>query len=798
MQQTVLYLATLLFLIVFTLHGRAQAVLTPSEKGYTQSVKGYVTDAASKKPLAGVSILFSPSSATALTDSNGYYQVNGLSVGRYSIEFSSIGYETRVLQDVLISSGKEKELNASLIEKFKSLGAILVSSAKNKTRAINEFATVSARSFTIEETRRYPAAFSDPARMVMNFPGVSAADDGGNSIVVRGNSPAGVLWKLEGIEIPTPNHFSDLGGTGGAVSMLSSNVIGKSDFYTGAFPAEIGNATSAAFDLNFRNGNSNKAEHSVMLGTLGAEVSTEGPLNKEHTSSYLVNYRYSTLALLKHFIELNDANPDYQDLSVKFNWKTAKAGEFSLFGLGGYNEYGRVAKKDSAQWNSDEPNLQYAGHSRLGIIGLTHQIFVQPDAYFKTVLSASYSGQAGGADTLNPVESKYAAIPIGKEAFTNKALRLSSYYNNKLDSRNTIRTGIVAQQWYYDLANHYYDDKKEEWTQILNSDGQTQFYQAFFQWKFRLTSRLSFNSGLHGSYLAFNRKHSIEPRLSASYSVKSQVFSLAAGIHSRPEHISTYMFENKPEQAPSSYSNKELDFTKAAHLVLGYERFFSRMNLKTRIEAYYQHLYKVPVEETTRSGFSTLNMESVYDLENTGRLVSKGTGKNYGVDLSVEKPFSHNYYFMSALSLFRSFYTNYAGREYSTKYDRKYTFNIIGGKEWQHRKDPSRLFGASVKLLSAGGLKNSVIDIPASVLAGREVTAPGEYFTRQAPAYFRLDMSAYIKKDRKRSTHILTLEIQNLTNRANVYRDYFDAGTGAVKTATQVGLLPNLSYKIQF
>ncbi len=768
-----------------------------AQTAFKQSVKGYVTDAASGKALPGVTVMFQPSGLSAISDSSGYYVIRNLPLGRYSIEYSTIGYESRTLSDILVTSGKENEQNISLTEKFKNLDNITVSSSRNRLKPINEFATVSARSFSIEDTKRYPAAFSDPARMVMNFPGVAASNDGDNSIVVRGNSPSGVLWKLEGIEIPTPNHFSNLGATGGPISMLSSNVIGRSDFYVGAFPAEIGNATSAAFDLHFRNGNKEKAEHSVMLGTLGAELSTEGPLGKSKNASYLINYRYSTLALLKSFINLDGEVPDYQDISFKLNWKTARAGEFGLFGLGGYNRYSRESLQDSTKWDSDEPNISYKGSSKLGVVGLTHQVFLGSNAYLKTVISASYTQSGNDADTLNPAAA-YIAIPASKEAFTNKALRFSTYYNVKLNARNTMRTGFILQQWYHNLGSYYYDDKLYEWKQVLEGAGNTQFYQAFVQWKYRFTDRLSLNSGLHGSYLALNRKSSLEPRAALSYAVRSNTLSLGAGFHSRPEHISTYLFEEKTQNTESFYPNKNLDLSRALHIVFGFEHFFNQLNLRAKSEIYFQHLYKIPVEAQTPSGFSTINMEDVYDLLNTGPLVSKGTGKNYGIDLSLEKPFSNNYYFMSTLSLFRSTYRNYAGEEYNTRYARRFTYNFTGGKEWQGSRNPNRILGVSAKLLGAGGLRNSEIDIPASRASGNEELVAGRYFTGRNPAYLRFDVSAYIKKDRKRATHIISLEIQNLTNRENIYNNYFDERSGTVKTSKQLGILPNLSYKIQF
>ncbi|BAV09807.1 Carboxypeptidase regulatory-like domain-containing protein [Filimonas lacunae] len=776
--------------ITYILYLLLQAAYAQS---FTQSVKGQVTDAESRRTLAGVSIVLMPGNIRAITDSLGFYHIANIGTGRYTVQYTIAGYEPQSLPDVVVNSGKEAELNIGMREDFKNLGAVTVTARGRKP--LNEFAAVSARSFSMEDTKRYPASFSDPARMIMNFPGVSAGFDGSNEILVRGNSPQGVLWKLEGIEIPTPNHFSTLGSTGGPISMFSSNVIGKSDFYTGAFPANIGNATSAVFDMNFRNGNKDKREYTVQLGTLGAELGAEGPLNKARTASYLVNYRYSTLAILKPFIGLDQA-PTYQDLSFKFNWNTKKAGEFTLFGLGGYDSYTSDPEKDSTQWNSyDKDNFYVKGNSKTGVIGLSHQIFVHRNAYIKTVVSASYYHYGQDRDTLNPA-ADYAHVHNATEFFTDKAFRFSTFYNYKISQQHTFRAGFISQELQYNAGNRYYDIHEQQWKQVLEGKGTTNFYQAYMQWKYRLTSQLTVNTGIHSSYLALNKKHSVEPRLSATYNFGADVVSLAAGMHSRPQHISTYLFENTTDEGVHSQPNKNLDMSRALHLVAGYEHTFRSLNLVTKAEVYYQHLYHLPVEENSNSAFSAVNMLDMYDLVDKNALVSTGKGKNYGIDLSVEKPFSNNYYINSTVSIYKSKYTDFYGKEYDTRFARNYSVNIIWGKEWQLRNN--KHVGMSGKVLASGGIKNSVIDIPASIQTGKEEYVPGSYYSQRGPAYFRLDWSAYYRKDKKNSTHTLTLEIQNLTNRENFYRYYFDTRSGQQKTIHQLGLFPNLSYKIQF
>jgi hypothetical protein len=383
-----------------------------AQQSLTQTVYGTVTDAESKKPLTGVPVInIANNQLNALSDENGHYSIPNVPVGRQSFRFSYIGYEPVSVNEVLVNSGKQFQLNISLEEETRQLNEVQITAAKDRSRAQNDFASLSSRTFSVEETKRYAASVADPARMAMNFAGVSNNGDLENQIVVRGNSPKGILWRLEGIEIPNPNHFSELGNSGGAISMLNANTLGPTDFYTGAFPAEMGNALSGVFDLSFRNGNNERAEHTFQVGTLGTEIATEGPFKKGGQASYLIDYRYSTLALIQDYLNLQGLIPDYQDLTFKMHLPTKKAGVFSIFGLGGYNRAYSAPPKDSSRWSDDTPNLQLDQKSFMGIGGISHQYFTSTDAYIKTVISYSYDEAEKDSDTLSVTEG-YNSHPV--------------------------------------------------------------------------------------------------------------------------------------------------------------------------------------------------------------------------------------------------------------------------------------------------------------------------------------------------------------------------------------------------
>jgi len=221
----------------------------------TGIIRGTITDKQSEKSIAGATVELVNDSNSSLTDENGNFALTNVPLGRQTIRISFLGFENTTVPDIDVTSGKEVVVVVSLTESFNVLEEVVIASDRNnKARSINKLAAVSARQFSPEEVNRYAGGRSDVARLAPNFAGVATADDSRNDIVVRGNSPTGLLWRLEGIPIPSPNHFSTLGTTGSPVSALNPNLLANSDFITSAFPAGYGNAIGGVFDLGLRKG----------------------------------------------------------------------------------------------------------------------------------------------------------------------------------------------------------------------------------------------------------------------------------------------------------------------------------------------------------------------------------------------------------------------------------------------------------------------------------------------------------------------------------------------------------------
>ncbi len=790
------------FLRIFALAVILNSALYTFVSAQNQTIRGTLLDKESKVPLMGATLLIMNSDPAigTTTDLDGSFRLENVPVGRHDIQVSYIGYEPMNLSSVMVTSGKELVLNLEMLESPIKLQEVVVKAQTDKAEVRNEMATVSARSFTVEETSRYAASAFDPARMAQNFAGVAtgAGDDLNNEIIIRGNSPRGVLWRLEGIEIPNPNHFGALGNSGGGISMLSSSILSNSDFYTGAFPSEFGNALSGVFDLNMRNGNNEKREFSFMLGVLGVEASTEGPFRKGGRASYLINYRYATLSILDALgiSVTGDEVTKYQDLSFKINLPTKKAGTFAIFGLGGKNSSDFEPEADSTTWEfqSDREGSTY--NQTVGTIGMSHRILLSEKSYLRTVVTASYNS-TDDIDFWLDQENNYAKRMDEITKATETSYRLSSTYNHKFNARNSLRAGFIVSQLGFDFTQDE-DEDGEGLRRYFDNHGNTQLVQAFAQWKYRLNESWTLNTGMHYTQLLLNNNFAIEPRASIQWQASPrQMFSASVGLHSKPEHLAVYLFEGTLSDGTVRVPAKNLELSKALHAVLGYDYRVSE-NMRLKVEAYYQYLYDIPVESNPNSTYSIINAFDIWDMIGMKGATNDGIGRNYGLDLTLEKFFSQQYYFMVTGSLYNSKYTPQNGKEYNTRFNGNYQVNLLGGKEFKLGRNQKNIFGVNGKFVLSGGNRHTPIDLEASREKGEVVFDTSRPFAAYAGVYSRFDFGISYKINKANVTHSIMLDLQNALNRQNVFGVYYSQERQHIEKYYQTGLLPIFNYRLEF
>ena len=754
----------------------------------TGNITGQVIDLQSEIPIpfASIGIIGSEGSAGTSTDEDGKFILENIPVGRHQIQVSYVGYETAVLNDVLVTSTNNPGLLIKLQESIYNLEEVVVRPKKEKEKSINQMATVSAKQLNMEEANRFAGGFDDPARLVTSFAGVASGTGDSNAFSVRGNSPKGTLWQIEGIPVPNPNHFGEITGFGGGgITALSSKTIGNSDFFMGAFPAEYGNALSSVFDLNIRKGNSNAYHHSLQVGFFGLDVASEGPFKKGTDASYLFNYRYSTLGLF-------GLGLTYQDLSFKIHLPTEKAGTFSIWGLGLIDATESSPDPDTmdfeAKWQYYDDISTEKAELSTGVVGLSHKIMLGKKSFLKTTATAAVSDiftENSRLDSTLTVDQ-----PINKIAYQSIDYRLGSTLNTKFGAKHTNRTGLLFTNLNYDFDLQNAVNFGEPLTTFAADNGASYLAQAFTQSTFNF-GKLKVNPGVHFLLFGLNNNYSIEPRLAVDYALTDRTrFAFGYGLHSQVEKLSFYLADIPTEQGIEQL-NKTLGLGKSHHFVLAFDQMLGEYT-HFRIEPYYQYLFDVPV--IPDSYFSTLNIYDDFFINEA--LVNEGTGQNLGIDITLERFLNKGFYYLATLSLFDSKYVDGFGNEKPARFNRQLIGNFLVGKEWLFKD--KNLFSANVRYTYLGGNWTHPIDETASLATKEIIEDFSNAFTIQNPGSHIVSFTLSYRVNRKKYSSLWSLQVLNVSG-AKEYLGYqYNFREGIIEENTDVIVLPNLSYKIEF
>lgn len=788
----------------------------------TQTVRGTILDMDSQAPLSGVTVIVVDGNPTtgAVTDSNGEFLLKNIMVGRIALQLSYIGYTKKTIPDIEVNSGKEKILNLTLQESVVKLDQAVIKAYNNKGEAKNEMSLISTRSISAKETNRYAGGFNDPSKILTNFAGVTASQNGQNDIIVRGNSPKYVQWRLDGVVITNPTHFADQNAVKGGISALNNSLLATSDFSTGAFAPEYGDVLSGVYDVKLRNGNNQKHETSIGIGIQGTDLTLEGPFKKGYGGSYLINYRYSTISLLNKLgiIKL-DGVLNYQDAAFKVVLPTKNAGVFSFFGLGGLSSASiEDVKADKIATPSNGTLVSgisedYDKSNHLANYGMNHTIALTKNSFLKTTLSYSNDGISEDifkkkTTKLYNAKGEFLADSVGRKNLDYQSrIKNSTYgggltYNNKIDAKNTLQIGTKYTLRRYDNNLRTVQDSSGKMFQMADFSESIGSISNFISWKHRFNEDITIVGGLHNTNVLFNDKHTIEPRLALNWKLSS-TSSLTAGYgkHSTMESVHNYFARVKQPDGSVTEPNKNLGLLKADHYVIGYEKRFGE-NLRFNVEAYYQHLYNLPVENNDTSAYATVNEATDFRYV---ALTNKGTGKNYGVEVTLEHYFSHNYYYLINASLFNSKYKTLEGLERNTLYNTNYLVNILIGKEFANRgKKKNQTLNVNAKVFFGGGqryiplLRDAGGNLAVNPAENRFWDYRKSYDNKFGDIY-NVTLSASYKWNKQKVTHELFFSLDNLTNNQGNLSEFYDENKpGKIGHVTQFGLFPNLMYRLYF
>ncbi len=776
----------------------------------TQTIKGQVIDKATRQPLIGATISIAKLETVigTISDVDGQFSLANVPVGRQVVECQYVGYKSFVSEGIIVNSVKEVVLEIELVESGIELDEVVVRVTRNPNEPINELAVVSTRSFSVEETERIAASVNDPGRMALAYPGVQQGrDEAENTIIVRGNSSYGLLWRLEGIDIPNPNHFALPGGSSGGVTIFSAQLLSRSDFMTGGMPAEYGNSISSAFDIHFRKGNKEKREYRAKIGLLGMDFATEGPI-KKGKSSYLVNYRYSTLGLLSQmgfYLVGERVDNLFQDLSfnLSFNGKSQRD-HFTVFGLGGlseehYNPVAEASERDPLRSDHWEDRRR---PSNTGVVGATYTRLIDDKSYLKAVVAGVVSEISRMEDTLDLNDARFR---YNTEEYYDRRLSASLTYSRKITPSVQFKSGLSGNAINYNFFRQTSPRNAVDNAGILqeldkvslSGKGNTFTAQAYAQITAKPVPKLSVSAGLNLLHLGLNSTTSLDPRLSAKYQITPyQSLSFAYGQHSQLLPMGLYFYTQQDTldgQITSRQPNFDLNHIRSQHLIGAYN-FYTKTGFKFSLEAYYQALQNVPVQSDPTSTYWFLNTRGF--IPNEG-LIGDGKGKNYGVDLAVEKFFSNQIYFLLTYSRFESKMELADGTEYNTEFASGFSSTYTLGKEFVFKNGKTLQVGA--RILYNGGFRYTPFDATLSQLAGRYVADSKRLLDERVDPYARIDARLAYRWNKKGYAGRLSLDIQNVLDKRNIRSVTYDPTTnGLGYRRYDGGLIPVLSYQIDF
>ncbi len=756
-----------------------------------QTVRGTVRDAVSEAPVAGATVRLQRNDsvvAGAVTQRNGTYRLPPVPVGYYRLVITLVGYEPLVIDALQVTSGKEVVLTSALTTSYVTAREVSVMDDRSNDDAETnaEFVSVSGHTFRPEETRRYPGSIGDPARMVQNYAGVLGANDARNDIVVRGNSPLGMLYRMEGMNIPNPSHYGALTSAGGVVNMLNNNVLEKSDFLAGAFPATYGNALSGVFDLRSRRGNDEQYEFVGQVSFSGFEGGIEGPMWEG--SSFLVNYRYSTLAAFAWMgldVGVGSAIPIYQDLNFNVSTQLGN-GRLTLFGTAGKSEIDFIGDDvDTQRLNAyAEPDRNINVDYATAWTGLFYEQTLGQDTYMRVLVGGTATNEHYSGDSLDPV----TRAPYNDEVNDFSTLRWSTtgYLRHRVSPSVVLSAGYLIDGTSYDLYSVLDKGLATEYTPV-DVNGTALLVQAYAQGSWRLTNTVTINAGINTMHYSLGDAFALEPRLGATWMLTPMMsVRVGYGTHSQTQNLYVYNVQVTDSIGSVSYPNRTLGFTGSQHLVAEWDWFLVE-HTRLRIEGYAQWLSNAPVERTP-SSYSALNAGAEFFPDPRADLFNNGTGNNVGVEITLERFLREGLYYKLTGSVFDSRYAGSDGVERNTAFNNGYVVNALAG--YQFPITTNGALGISIRMNTSGGKYLTPIDTTASALAGRTIYDQDQAYSQRQTPYFRADVRLSYQMDLAGSTLEIAMDLMNVTNHQNIFIQTYDPQSNRITTQYQQGFIP--------
>lgn len=760
-----------------------------------QTLRGTVRDADHGEALTGATVALrysrgEVSPLTLATSPAGEYVFEKIRPGYYTISFTAQGFESQTIVEVNVAAGKEQVLDIALRPSTNQLEEVTILAYQPGDRAPMPLGEIP---LTRDQTLRFPAMFFDPGRLASAYPGVAQTDDGTNSLSIRGNSPASVRWRLEGVDIVNPNHLPNAGtfsdrpaAASGGVLMFSAQLLDNSSLLTGPMPAGYGDALGGVMDMNLRKGNNQQHEFTAQAGLVGLDLAAEGPLGPKGKSTYLANYRYSTVGLLGQLgVSFGDEQINFQDFSFNLHFDGLKGGRWSVFGLGGLSENIFRHKTDTAEIKSYKDFFDIDFQSKTGVLGVSNWSPLWKNAWVKMSLAAS------GQTTERSASSPAYLERSNSDDIQESKLSGSISYIQRLGRQIKASAGV-------NLTRQVFEATSLQNKAVLDATRHDYLLVqpwANVSWN-SLNGKTSANLGLHnmtyknpygGGNAGEGQVFLAEPRVILTHLLaKSHRISASAGLYS--------------QMVPQWVLQSAVSYTQSEKYSLAYQWLPSTV-WSFKVEAFQQQVNRDFYSADSRTlGFSLLNV-SEFLPQGYQQLIPLVTGSNSGLEFSAERRLMNGWFLLANTTLLKSRYKIGENKQLPSRWDIGHVANVTFGKEWQREKRPGkeRTIGLNARGVWTGGVREPEINLIASMAERTTVYDETKGYFLQSADYFRLDLRVYWRKNlgnRRNST--FALDLQNLSGQQNLAYHYYDPYTNKIEEKFQLGTIPNFSWKLEF
>lgn len=741
-----------------------------------------VRDAASLEPLSGAEVLLAHSQPPrgSLSNAKG---LADLSIGHrkhFEVWVFYQGYSPTMLKELQIPPGGLLQVEALMQSVSDTIAAVEVMAAKKRGAAHNPWIQMSARGLNLEKTKRLAAGLGDPARTVLSLPGVIGANDEGNELIIRGNGPRQLQWRLQGLDIPNPNHFvNGPGSSGGAVLMLSGASLASADFISGNYPAEYGQALAGVIDMQLAEGNVHEHQYELSAGLMGFTAMAQGPLSKSIRSSYLFNYRYSNLHLLQAAglgVIGSNVPPKYQDFSINLKLATPRMGYLNLWFLGGQSKAGFKAERDTSLWEAPHHAQERSENQSLAVGGLKHLFrFPKHQAFCLTSLGLSHTQSR---QTHHQLDANFNRQLLEGQKSSNRSVHLHSFFQQKINSSLKWRIGLQAKLSKALLEHESLNNKEKQAAYPLNA---ALYGEISWQWRARWNLQLGFRK----SYYSLNESLSVDPRLSTTYHMdRHRRLSFGISRLSSSEHFSLYQ---------SHPANSKLKNSQAWQSTLSYHQLLLE-KMELSVELYGQQLRNIPLRADDSLGLSSLLNAKEHRFSSP--YTNGSEGRSFGLEISLERSMTYGYYWQMSASFNRSEFKKTQDIYYQvSRFSTAYAFSFTAGKEWEWHKGH---IGLNLRGQFHANINYIPLNLAESNVQGRAVYQKSQGYSGSYPDYFRLDLGLSYQVDFRSWSWEIRLDLQNFSNHQNVLSHYYHPEERKTAYHFQNGILPVLAFSVVF